>query len=336
MNFNKIDSDSSRGRERQMSPIMKTRTVRVASPSNAGGEFQDMPMSPISPRSREEETADSIGFAGKLNVNTGPYIASWFKRTDGRKQRHLLAPKKELHKKSFFRRLQLPVSIPSTPVIVLLGDLASLEDDATTRLRDFYRDGILRTAAQIDALVIDAGLESGIASVEPRAESYERVQQVCLLGISPNGIDDPLSRSHSHQLVISDFNGWDDRQVEFVRHKFSMIRRLAGTCRVVCVLMNNGHTAWGELLEAVRLEMPVVVMQGSGDLANEIIYAKMTGQCHDFNMREVVNSGQLVVFNAEASESDLAMVVRLHATIDILGIQRGSAMRERSRLSSKQ
>jgi hypothetical protein len=53
-------------------------------------------------------------------------------------------------------------------------------------------------------------------------------------------------------------------------------------------------------------------------------------------MREVVNSGQLAVFNAEASESDLAMVVRLHATIDILGIQRGSVMRDRARSLSKQ
>ena len=345
MNFD-LESVSNGGLinvKREMSPIMKTRTIRVANPSDAGG-LQDKLMIPVSPLRDDDEretTADNITSIDTLNVNTGPYVASWLprkgdERKHGRRQRHLLAPTKELHKKSFLRRLQLPEKIPSVPVIVILGDLASLEDDATNRLRDFYRDGILRTAAQIDALVIDGGLESGVAAIEPRSESYNQVQHVCQLGISPNGITDPLSRSHSHQLVISDFNGWDDRQVEFVKHKFSMIRRLAGTCRVVCVLMNNGHTAWGETLEAVRLEIPIVVMQGSGDLANEIIYAKMTGQCHDFNMREVVNSGQLVVFNAEASESDLAMVVRLHATIDILGIQRGSIMRDRARSLSKQ
>jgi hypothetical protein len=43
-----------------------------------------------------------------------------------------------------------------------------------------------------------------------------------------------LSKYHTHQLVISDFNGWGDRQAEFIKHKFGMVRRLAGSCRAVC------------------------------------------------------------------------------------------------------
>jgi hypothetical protein len=272
-------------------------------------------------------------------VDHGAYVASHRERTDAHnatgksriKQRHLQAPSKELHKKSCLRRLQLPDTVPNTPVIVMIGDVASLEDDASNKIQDFYRDGVMRAAAAIDALVIDGGLASGIAAVSPRKEYADYCRNICQLGISPGGIDDPLSKYHTHQLVISDFNGWGDRQAEFIKHKFGMVRRLAGSCRVVCVLANNGHTAWGETIEAIRLGIPVIIMQGSGDLANEIIYAKMTGQCYDFNIREVVNSGCIVIFNSECNEADLASLVRLHCTIDILGIQRGTAMKEAAR-----
>ena len=272
-------------------------------------------------------------------VDHGAYVASHRERTDAHnatgksriKQRHLQAPSKELHKKSCLRRLQLPDNIPSTPVIVMIGDVASLEDDASNKIQDFYRDGVMRAAAAIDALVIDSGLASGIAAISPRKEYADYCRNICQLGISPGGIEDPLSKYHTHQLVISDFNGWGDRQAEFIKHKFGMIRRLAGTCRVVCVLANNGHTAWGETIEAIRLGIPVIIMQGSGDLANEIIYAKMTGQCYDFNIREVVNSGCIVIFNSECNEADLASLCRLHCTIDILGIQKATAMKEAAR-----
>jgi hypothetical protein len=272
-------------------------------------------------------------------VDHGAYVASHRDRTDAHnetgksriKQRHLQAPSKELHKKSCLRRLQLPDTVPNTPVIVMIGDVASLEDDASNKIQDFYRDGILRAAAAIDALVIDGGLASGIAAISPRKEYADYCRNICQLGITPGGIEDPLSKYHTHQLVISDFNGWGDRQAEFIKHKFGMVRRLAGSCRAVCVLANNGHTAWGETIEAIRLGIPVIIMQGSGDLANEIIYAKMTGQCYDFNIREVVNSGCIVIFNSECNEADLASLVRLHCTIDILGIQRGTAMKEAAR-----
>ena len=81
-----------------------------------------------------------------------------------------------------------------------------------------------------------------------------------------------------------------------------------------------------------QLEIQEVALSlGDDNLANEIIYAKMTGQCYDFNIREVVNSGCIVIFNSECNEADLASLCRLHCTIDILGIQRATAMKEAAR-----
>lgn len=100
-----------------------------------------------------------------------------------------------------------------------------------------------------------------------------------------------------------------------------MIRRLAGNCRVVCVMMNNGHTAWTEALQATRFGWPLVLVQGSGDLANEIIYAKLTGQSYDFNVREIVGSGKAVVFNSGNTAAELATLIELHLVYDVFGIK---------------
>ena len=184
-----------------------------------------------------------------------------------------------------------------------------------------FKNGILRAAACHDALIIDSGLASGIAACEPGEAYADYCKRVCTLGITPNKIEDPLSNYHTHQLVISDFNGWNDRQEEFVKHKLAMVRRLAGNCRVVCVLMNNGHTAWAEALEATRFGWPLILVQGSGDLANEIIYAKLTGQSYDFNVREIVGSGKAVVFNSGCSEAELSTLIELHLVYDVFGLK---------------
>ena len=157
----------------------------------------------------EEEGAPSSqqdNGAEPPRVDHGAYVASHRERTDAHnatgksriKQRHLQAPSKELHKKSCLRRLQLPDNIPSTPVIVMIGDVASLEDDASNKIQDFYRDGIMRAAAAIDALVIDSGLASGISAISPRKEYADYCRNICQLGITPGGIEDPLSKYHTH------------------------------------------------------------------------------------------------------------------------------------------
>jgi len=238
------------------------------------------------------------------------------------RQRVLYAPSKELHKKSCLRRLQLPPTIPPTPIILIIGDLASLDDDQQERQLDNFRLGILRAAASHDALIVDSGLASGMACAAPTDEYADYCKKVCSLGISPNKIEDPLSQYHTHQLIISDYNRWNDRQDEFVKHKLAMVRRLAGSCRVVCVLVNNGHTAWSEALEASKFGWPIVLVQGSGDLANEIIYAKMTGQCYDFNIRQIVNDGNTCVLNSDCSEAELYSLIALNLTYDVQGIKK--------------
>ena len=100
------------------------------------------------------------------------------------KQRVLEAPSTELHKKSCLKRLKLPLGIPSIPVIVVMGDLSSLDDDPQRKMLDYFSQGILRAAASVDGLVVDSGLASGPCACSPAKEYVDFVRKVCILGIS--------------------------------------------------------------------------------------------------------------------------------------------------------
>ena len=104
----------------------------------------------------------------------------------------------------------MPLGIPSIPIIVVMGDLSSLDDDPQRKMLDYFSQGILRAAASVDGLVVDSGLASGPCACSPTKEYVDFVRKVCILGISPSGTDEPLSRYHTHQLVVSDFNGFDE------------------------------------------------------------------------------------------------------------------------------
>ena len=113
----------------------------------------------------------------------------------------------------------------STPIVVIIGDGATLSDSQLYTSERLYLDGVLRAASTSGALVVDSGLASSISSAPgphwPNRRDYCRnVQQ---LGVSPAAIEESLSKYHTHHIVMDDFQGWQDRQDEFVRHKVCAI-----------------------------------------------------------------------------------------------------------------
>ena len=238
------------------------------------------------------------------------------------KQRILEAPSSQLIKKSCLKRLKLPLGIPSIPIIVVMGDLASLDDDPQRKMLDYFSQGILRAAASVDGLVVDSGLASGPCACSPAKEYVDFVRKVCILGISPTETDEPLSRYHTHQLVVSDFKGFEKEQGQFVKHKMGMIRRLAGTCRVVGVFINNGHTAFTEIVEFTRYGFPTVVLEGSGDLADEICESIASNRSDNLHVKELLDSKRLMKLDKSCNPADLAALLQLCLTVDLVGLNR--------------
>ena len=71
-------------------------------------------------------------------------------------------------------------------VILLFGGAAGLEDSRKTRLATLFAEGVTPVAAELGALIIDGGTQSGVMAMmgEAVAQSHTTVQ---LLGIAPEG-----------------------------------------------------------------------------------------------------------------------------------------------------
>ena len=121
--------------------------------SNAQKETTKPKPSPATPR-RQQASKETKRSPCQMSVRSDgtydTYTVSHRDRTTEQskhgqariKQRVLEAHSYELHKKSCLRRLKLPLGIPSIPIIVVMGDLSSLDDDPQRKMLDYFSQGI--------------------------------------------------------------------------------------------------------------------------------------------------------------------------------------------------
>ena len=218
----------------------------------------------------------------------------------------------------------------STPIIVLIGDVGNVDDDQYATLRNFYLDGVLTAAFQSCAHIVDSGLSSSIG-VGPQSNNdhTDFCRNILHIGVSPASkgatINPSLSKFHSHQIVFNDYIGYEDSPSEFAKKKFDFIRRLAGKCRVVCLLFNSGHTAWEEVKESCRLGIPVIPVAGSGALADEISSFIESGDSDDPDVQAMIDSCCMYPFNIENGRlCDLNSLIRCHLLTDVVQIARNT------------
>ena len=211
------------------------------------------------------------------------------------------------------------------PTIVVLGDGASLDDDAFAKQKLYFQNGVLRAAYGLEAHIVDNGLGSSVAvgsTNSPDVTDFAR--SILHIGIMPC-CDEAPSRYTTHQIVLADFDGWEDRPDIFVKRKFEFVRRLNGkSCRSVCVLFNSGPSAFEEVSEACRLGLPVIIMKGSGKLADDLASALENGSGgNNESFKKLVDSRCLYVFDANSGrECDLAGLIKCHCLADMVTMTR--------------
>jgi hypothetical protein len=171
----------------------------------------------------------------------------------------------------------LKIKKPAT-VLLLIGGADDLDPGLNLRLLQLLDEGLGSAASNTDALIIDGGTEAGVMALMGKVVA-KRGHVTGLLGIAPAGkVTYPggpqagsieggaaLDPNHSH-FVLVEGKEWSSG----TEAMFRLAGEFAKDSRVVAVLINGGDETKEEVARCVEHGWPVLVIEGSGRLADEI------------------------------------------------------------------
>lgn len=197
-------------------------------------------------------------------------------------------------------------------LIMVFGGAKGLDDSRKARLAELFSDAIAPAAAELGALVIDGGTQSGVMAM--MGEAVARDGRRCqLLGMAPtgkvtyrggpseDGIADgaPLEPNHSH-FVLVESDEWGGETGTM----FDLARAL--NLPVATMLINGGQITAGEALQSVRNGWPLLVLEGSGRFADELSAAVHDSQfAKSAEVVEIARSGRVVLFHVDSPAEKL-------------------------------
>ena len=206
---------------------------------------------------------------------------------------------------------------PPNALVIVLGGAKGLDDSLKTRLAELFSDAIAPAAAELGALIVDGGTQSGVMAI--MGEAVARCGRGCqLLGIAPAGkvtypgapseagIADgaSLEPNHSH-FVLVESNEWGSetgKMLELAR---------AFDVPIVVILVNGGAIATEEALQSVRNGWRLFVLEGSGRFADELSAAVRDSQfAKSAEVSEIARSGRVALFHVNDPAKKLRDALR--------------------------
>jgi hypothetical protein len=202
-------------------------------------------------------------------------------------------------------------------LIMVFGGAKGLDDSRKARLAELFIDAIAPTAAQLGALVMDGGTQSGVMAMMGEAVGRDG-RRSQLLGVAPAGkvtysggpsdagLADgaPLEPNHSHFVLVesNEWGGETSKMLELAR---------AFNAPIVAILVNGGAIAADEALQSVRNAWQLIVIEGSGRFADEVSAAFRDGQsAKSPEVSEIARSGRVALFHVDDSAEKLRNELR--------------------------
>jgi hypothetical protein len=186
---------------------------------------------------------------------------------------------------------------PYKAVIMILGGAGGMDEKLIPRLTQVFGRGIARAAAETSAVIIDGGTQAGVMALMGEAVAG-RGYQSSLVGLAPAALvawsgdaaaGVPLESHHSH-FVLVEGNTWGSETATM----FELARALTANAPGVAIVAGGGAIARDEVLRAVRHHLALIVIEGSGGLADEIADWKRQAALPDEPvMAEIIAEGDI-------------------------------------------
>jgi len=226
--------------------------------------------------------------------------------------------------------LQLQSSKPKL-IILIFGGASGNLDISDTSITILYQilDDVLQYAADNDAIIIDGGTKSGIMEiVGQRASKIEQSKKPMIIGIAPAGLislfnstkqednyknegdndgeNDKvlLDPNHSH-FVLVEGDKWGDETI-----KLFEIASLLSTndIPIVALLAGGGRISKKEILFCINQNWPIIVIEKTGYLADEIASYKNQKQTFEKisldtnNIKKIIAYSSLKLFPSDSNQ----------------------------------
>jgi hypothetical protein len=192
---------------------------------------------------------------------------------------------------------------PANGVLLMVGGSAELEAGIEARLVQLFSRGLARAAADAGAAIIDGGRSSGIMAIIGRGVA-DRGHKSQLVGVSladkmtyPGGPaagkaadEHTLDPNHSYFILVEGDSGGDETET-----MFELAQALGQGKQIATVLVGGDDLAKAQILQSVRNGWPIIVIQGSGGLADEIakLWKRRPGFIPDADLAEISVDGRL-------------------------------------------
>jgi SLOG in TRPM, prokaryote/SMODS and SLOG-associating 2TM effector domain 1/Protein of unknown function (DUF4231) len=204
------------------------------------------------------------------------------------------------------------------PLIILLGDY-DVSLDPT--VKSLCSRAIVPAAVSSGAVIVDNGANSGCSAlVGQAARDEDRGSPPTLLGIAIHSVGEP---EPNHTVIVRLPAEWSDPMKALVQIAGELVKdKTAGDKPILTVLFGGGKTEKEAVVRCVRREWPVLVVQGSGGIADEILKGmepmadgQLPAMVADPDLREIIETGDIYKFSIPGSVDDLNRI--LLARIDL-------------------
>jgi hypothetical protein len=237
---------------------------------------------------------------------------------DNRNTAQLIKPTLTASTKDISQALRL--TSPSALVLVIgVGDVTG------NGLSSLLGDILPGIVVDIDALVVDSGVERGAGSRIAAGIALRRAGR-SVLGIAPAGLvtypgadekraastaSTSLDSNHTHFVLVDGDAFGDESDI-----KLDLVKYLAGEKPVIAVLAGDGAGARKELLRVVKQSWPIVVLEGSGELPDEIsALSKLNRKGSEFSrsadalLMEIIRDGKVSVLPKNGPRSRFEQMI---------------------------
>ena len=202
------------------------------------------------------------------------------------------------------------------PLIILLSDY---EVSLDPTVKSLCSRAIVPVAVGSGALIIDSGANSGCSAAVGQAARDED-HGPTLIGIAPHNVDE---LEPNHTVIVRLPAEWSDPMKVLIQIAGELAKdNTAGDRPVLAVLFGGGNTEKAALVRCARREWPVLVVQGSGGIADEILKAMEPAAdgtppapVADPDLREIVETADIYKFSISGNVDDLNRI--LLARIDL-------------------